>query len=1598
MAISLRTKALLLAVGLFSVLAVHAQDHLITEGTIQDCDGFFLDSGGNDNGYGPNENYTTTICPDGTTGNHVQLVFSRVEVSPGDNLCFYDGNSTAAPPLACIADFRYTGAFIIQATAANASGCITVTFTSDASGQGSGWSADINCIQACQTIKAQLTSTDPVVEPVDTGWMDVCIGQRISLSAKGSYPQNGTLYQHSDATSSFTWDFGDGTDAVGPNVTHAFTKSGGYVVQLTIKDNKGCTNTNFINQRVRVSVKPTFAIGDSIPSEICIGDSVHLNAVVNKMDRNYSISTLTGEGSFQAGGVRSDSLALPDGTGTAYETVLKFSNFSPGQTLTNVDDLNAICVNMEHSWLRDLEIELTCPNGQSIALHNFGGRSGSEVYLGEPVDFDGTNPTPGKGYDYCWTMDATRGTWLDYANQYSPRTLPAGDYKPYESFQGLVGCPLNGEWKIRVQDLWAIDNGFIFSWGIDFDPSLFPELEKFTNQIVDYSWKTNPSIFNFTPTDIEGAPKNAGTASYVFHVTDDFGCAYDTAVNVTVLPKTHPNCRSCSQILTPARDTAVCDVQNIPFNVAVPNLQTQTSVLFEATPETTFGAPSHNANNPLNAPISVSGIFPLTITNVNQQIDSVCFDLETDWLDDIQVYLVSPNGKVLDLTTNNGGGVAGAYRHTCFSPTSNTAITTAASPFRGIYRPEGNWSVLNGAPVAGNWNLRVVDAAGPEELTTLKSWSITFRSTNAVQYNWAPSTGLSCANCPNPTARPTVPTTYVVTAKDNYNCTSTDTVSVNVLRNALAPTVTCGLAPDSSGLLFNWAPLAGFSAYEVRATINGVTSAWQGPVRDTKYLVDSLQNNDTVRLEVRAYVGNAPINCTVETGSSSCVYIICELNIDNIAATAVDCYGNNTGTATVAVSGGTGIYQYLWNDPLKQNSAQAVFLQAGTYRVSVTDTNECLGVANVTVPQPDSIVITPAVTDALCVGEANGNIAVDITGGVGNFLYAWSNGQAGNKAVNLSAGTYTVSVTDGNGCVAQQLIAVGEPDTALAVTVAQTFQGCNGGKGNEAMAVASGGTGNTYNYAWSDGKTGVRVNNLDSTLYTVTVTDVNGCKASSTLKMKDLDPITAKIIQKTPTCYSAKDGSLGVNIVTGGVGKVESDYAFRWSTGQTGNAIKDLAGGVVYTVTVTDAQGCVGVASRMLDQPAQVSFEIQTKDALCFGSQDGTATIINPKGQGANFTYRWDQTAKGQITPTATNLTAGSYAVTITDEGGCSSTGTATVGQPTRIASSFETVNNLCFGDTKGALLVKASGGVGGYTYAWSNGATATKNDNLAAGTYQLTITDKNQCVHTNSATVTQPDSLTAQFDLTDPACASGRDGSIKILPSGGTAPYQFSMDNKNFSTTSTLIGLKANDYKIYVKDRNNCTFFDKVTINDPPKFSVDAGESTYMIRLGDSLQLTATSINGVGTVSYVWSGSYGSTLSCSECESVLAKPDDMITYEVYAIDEKGCEATDRTMVVVQKVREVAVPTGFTPNSDGMNDVLMVHGLPGTEIMTYRIYDRWGELLFEDGNFTVNDSKRGWDGNFRGTPMNAGVYIWYLEVKYSDGMTQSLKGQTTLIR
>lgn len=1581
-----------------SYASLKAQQVYVLDGAdIQACGGIFTDSGGETAAYGTNENFTITICPDDSgSGTHVQLAFSTVNLGPGDKLCFYDGQSVNAPYLACGADFGFNEPFIVQATAANNSGCITLTFQSDATNDGEGWDAKINCMQACQTIIAELASAMPSVMPPDTGWINVCPGQPVRLSGRGLYPQNGLIYQHSDFNSAFSWDFGDGSDpALGPNVVHVYDEPGGYVIQLTIEDQVGCKSTNFISQRVRVAPRPEFTFGDNIPSEVCIDEVVDLTATISQAISDYSVSVESGSAGFFPTTTRSDSLALPDGVGVAYETSIEVRDFRPGQLVTSANDIPEICINMEHSWMRDLEIKLFCPSGDSIILHQFVDRTGGEVYLGIPDDTDSAqNPNSGIGWDYCWTPDAVNSTWVNYANRFSPQTLPAGNYKPFDSFDNLIGCPLNGEWRINVKDLWARDNGFIFSWSINFEDDLFPAIEVFAPQVVDLTWENHPDIISSSEDSISVQPSAAGEAAYTLLAEDEFGCVHDTTINFTVLPPTHPLCFDCSENIRDVRDTVICVGESVTFNVRPDFDMAVTDIPFAANPNDNFGF-LNTVLFPFTSSIRVTDVDYNTISDPAAQIKSICLDLETNRTEDLNVTLVSPNGLSLPLSLRNGNRTRD-FPNTCFTPGAARSIAASNGPYTGEFLPEGSFNQLIGAQVNGLWTLEITDNSLARS-NTLKSWSITFQSETTIDYVWDAHPDLQ-----NPLddseqrAQPSATTSYYVEARDDNGCFARDTITVGVLQNPDPPVVSCGVTNEGE-ITFSWNPTPDVPAYQLELFINGVSTR-ELITDQSEFVIENLIEPDEVRLEVRP---NGAETCVPVSASAVCIFEPCEFEIDTVMVQNVSCFGRQDASATVILTGGgAGNYTYQWDDDLAQISATANRLRAGVYTVRVTDDAGCMARMQATITEPDSMQVEIAPTNVGCFGESSGFAEAIANGGTLPYSYRWSDNQDSAMAVGLSAGSYDVLVIDANGCNANAQVLIDEPAEPLSVSIIQDRFGCFGESKNQITAVAQGGEIEIYNYLWTTGSRKATIMGLDTVEYTVTVTDYNECMTTASFIPEDRDTINPNIIFNLPSCDGTADGQLGVNFINrGDVTEDVSLYRFEWSNGDTTAAIENLVGGEWYAVTVTDRDTCSGIETRFLGLPDTISFALETINPNCAGGSDGAASIINAVGGSGGFIYQWSDNIGGD-TAQVNGLASGNYSVTVSDTLNCESIQSFSILQPEGVEVSFATTDNDCFGNSEGTVNASVSGGTPDYTYAWSNGASGAQVNGLPAGVYELNVRDANGCETVAQVEINEPPILEADVETQDVLCFGDNNGRIVVTPLGGTAPYQYRLGNDGpFGTDGVFPGLGQGFYPIYLKDAQNCTaLIDQVSINEPLEFRIDAGPEERTINLGDSTLLTALASNATGQVSYEWRLSFGDAISCTDCYLAWARPFYTTTYELFGVDGNGCKASDQIVVNVFKPRVLAVPTGFTPNEDGENDRLTVHGRAGTRVKLFQVYNRWGELLYEAKDFEVNNNKIAWDGSFRGQPAPSGIYLYYLIGQFLDGEEKIRKGQTTLIR
>lgn len=485
----------------------------IFNGTDHSCVGAFLDSGGEGaSGYGNNENYTYTLCPD-ALGGAISLSFitfnlSTAGAAPIDGMSIYDGDNISAPLLGTWTGTSLQGQ-VVSATGGNPTGCLTVVFRSNNAGTGV-FAATISCYQPCARPTAVATTGSITA-------LKICPGEAVTFNSGGSYAAAGfnIVSRH--------WDFGDGTvlNNAPVSVNHTYTQPGGYTAQLYLEDNNGCVSTNRVDILTLVGTTPTFTGTTGITG--CSGETLCLDGVVTPTTWNELPGSGLGAGVF-----------LPDVVGACFNATLDFDQFAPGQTLTNINQLLGVCVSMEHSFMGDLIISIISPTGESVILHSQGGLG---TYLGIPVDNEATPNIQGTCWEYCWSPSATNGTWA--AN--SGGTLPSGTYESLNPLTGLLGSQLNGTWTLQVCDMFGLDNGFVCDWGLDFAPALYPDLLEFTPAYgagCDSSFWSGPNITSTTNgcNHICAAGLSPGDHPYLYTVSDNFGCTYDTTVMITIVP------------------------------------------------------------------------------------------------------------------------------------------------------------------------------------------------------------------------------------------------------------------------------------------------------------------------------------------------------------------------------------------------------------------------------------------------------------------------------------------------------------------------------------------------------------------------------------------------------------------------------------------------------------------------------------------------------------------------------------------------------------------------------------------------------------------------------------------------------------------------------------------------------------------------------------------------------------------------------------------------------------------------------------------------------------------------------------------------------
>jgi predicted secreted protein len=585
------------------------------------------------------------------------------------------------------------------------------------------------------------------------------------------------------------------------------------------------------------------------------------------------------------------------------------------------------------------------------------------------------------------------------------------------------------------------------------------------------------------------------------------------------------------------------------------------------------------------------------------------------------------------------------------------------------------------------------------------------------------------------------------------------------------------------------------------------------------------------------------------------------LNVNLISVltskTDVACFGSATGIATA--SGGVGEYTYSWSNG--KNTATITDLVAGTYTVTVSDQGGCSKTESVTIGQPSSAITLTAgtVTNVSCNGGANGIAEVIASGGGSGFTYSWNTipTQSTAKATGLSAGTYTVTVTDANTCQTTKSFTISQP-TALSTLTggSHTDVSCNGGSNGTATVEPTGGT-PTYTYSWNTNPVQVTATatGLSMGTYTVTVTDANACQATRTFTIGQPAILSASKSSTDVLCNGTATGSATVT-PTGGIGT----YTYIWSpTGGTAATATGLTTGN-YDCLITDANGCSLTESFFINQPTTLYASTSQINATC--STGGEASVFVSGGV-APYSYLW--TPGGATTSTVNNLAAGNYSCRITDGNGCSITRNFTITTTNTLVASSSKTDLLCNGTNTGSASVVPSGAPGPFTYVWSpsggNGDTAI---NLAAGNYSVTITAGNGCSIVKNFTINEPPAIViTKTGQTNVSCPSGSNGSLSVAVTGGTGAYTYSWTPSG-GTASTATGLATGTYTLTVKDANGCVKTQNYIITQPAALSPSISKTDISCNGGSNGSATVSVTGGTGAYTYSWAPTGGTAATAS--------------------------------------------------------------------------------------------------------------------------------------
>ncbi|MBK7040275.1 MAG: gliding motility-associated C-terminal domain-containing protein [Bacteroidetes bacterium] len=767
---------------------------------------------------------------------------------------------------------------------------------------------------------------------------------------------------------------------------------------------------------------------------------------------------------------------------------------------------------------------------------------------------------------------------------------------------------------------------------------------------------------------------------------------------------------------------------------------------------------------------------------------------------------------------------------------------------------------------------------------------------------------------------------YTITVTDANGCTATSTQTIAPPNS---PTITAVVTTD----------------VDCNGGNNGsITVTATGGLGALNYNLQPVNQNNATGIFTNLAAGVYTMTvadangCTISSTATIIEPTI--LSWTSTAITDVNCNGGNDGTLTATATGGTGMINYNLQ-PTNQTNNTGLFtnLTAGTYTVTATDANGCTLTTTLVINQSPALIWTQnTATNINCNGGIDGSITTTATGGTGIINYNLQpTNQTNNTGLftNLAANTYTILATDANGCTISTTLAITEPTLLSITNITFTDPTCVPGNDGSMTITASGGTlAYTYNIGGANQASNVFAN-LGAGNYTITVTDANGCTATSTQTIAPPNsPTITAVVTTDVDCNGGNNGSITVT-ATGGLGALSYTLQPVNQNNATG-IFTNLAAGV-YTMTVADANGCTISSTATIIEPTILSWTATaTTDVNCNGGNDGTLTATATGGTGI-INYNLQPTNQTNNTGLFTNLTAGTYTVTATDVNGCTLTTTLVINQSPALTWTQNTATNItCNGGNDGSITTTATGGTGIINYNLQP-TNQTNNTglftNLAANTYTILATDANGCTISTTLTITEPTLLSiTNIAFTDPTCVPGNDGSMTITASGGTLAYTYNIGGAN-QASNVFNNLGAGNYTITVTDANGCTATSTQTIAPPNSPTITAVVTTDVdCNGGNNGSITVTATGGLGALSYTLQ-----PVNQNNATGIFTNLAAGV-YTMTVADANGCTISSTATIIEPTILSWTTTATTDVNCNGGNDgTLTATATGGTGMINYNL-------------------------------------------------------------